>query len=147
MQVKAEYCFIVLLPIQFRAPSSDRFIKQFDWWRINIDIEQGLLFPYWGKLFYVIKVTSVDKNCLHMEHMEIYAGNSAVVNEYDPRSMPHGNEMVVSNTIKLLQKRTPSSDRFQSFDSVLCFVMQDPNCKMKQLVVVSSVLYLHYLKA
>ena len=76
---------------------------------------------------------------------KIYAGNSAVVNEYDPRSMPHGNEMVVSNTIKLLQKRTPSSDRFQSFDSVLCFVMQDPNCKMKQLVVVSSVLYLHYL--
>ena len=67
MQVKAEYCFIVLLPIQFRAPSSDRFIKQFDWWRINIDMEQRLLFPYWGKLFYVIKVRSVDKNCLHME--------------------------------------------------------------------------------
>ena len=26
-----------------------------------------LLFPYWGKLFYVIKMRSVDKNCLHME--------------------------------------------------------------------------------
>ena len=56
-------------------------------------MEQRLLFPYWGKLFYVIKVRSVDKVCLHMSTKQEFIVLVTISQKCDKTKATHNSKL------------------------------------------------------